>query len=184
MAGRSDADPPETARESARPRGGFIAAARGWRIGSILLRLTITAAIWLVLTAGSTHSPLLAAIVICVAVIGGLLAIPPGAVRLSALGVMRFLPLYVDYSVRGGIEVARLAFRRPDAPLAGTFVFVTSLPEPIPRYFFVAVIGLMPGSIAVRVEDRWITIHALDRRDVVEERLRVLERRVGAMFRA
>jgi len=154
--------------------------ARGGR--PFALRIVIAAATWIVVTTGSLHSPVLAAIVILASALASLTAIPPGSVRLSPVGIVRFLPLFIAYSARGGFDVARLAFFRPQVPAAGTLTFVTTLNDEVARYFFVAVIGSFPGSLVIAVDGQRITIHALDRGTDVAGRLRVLERRVAVMF--
>jgi multisubunit Na+/H+ antiporter MnhE subunit len=48
--------------------------------------------------------------------------------------------------------------------------------------FFCSAISLLPGTAVVAIADRNICVHVLDDSTSVEEELRELERRVGALF--
>ncbi len=149
---------------------------------AIFGRLAIMAALWMVLTGGQTGYWQLSVIVVVMAAFVSLRSAPPGGFRLRPVGTIRFAQYFLVYSARAGVDVAVLAFRRPGVPEAGTINFTTSLPVGVPRFFFVATIGLFPGSLGVSLEGDRVRVHVLDRSVDVEAQLRLLECRVADMF--
>ena len=51
------------------------------------------------------------------------------------------------------------------------------------RVLFAWTVSLLPGTASAGLAERLLTVHALDRRDDVEEKLRRLENYVGGVFR-
>lgn len=149
---------------------------------TLAARVALLALVWLVLTGGDPGFLPMTAVIVGAAACVSLVLVPPGSVRLSARGIIRFIPLFVSHSVHGGFDVARRAIREPHAPNAGVVTYTTSLRGDVPRYFFAAVIGLFPGSLVVEIEGDWLRIHTLDRNDDHAGRLAELERRVAGVF--
>lgn len=102
--------------------------------------------------------------------------------RLRPIGALRFAAWYLVESIRGGIDVALRALR-PSLPLAPGFVdYRTRLPRGPARTCFVAVIGLLPGTLTAKIAGDRLTIHVLDTGLPVERSLERLEDRIAAMF--
>ncbi|MEX2583888.1 MAG: Na+/H+ antiporter subunit E [Gemmatimonadota bacterium] len=156
--------------------------ASGGLVRSFLVRVLFAAAVWVVLTVGDLRTwPLALAIVVFVA-LASMAAIPRGLFRLSPGGTLRFLPFFLGYSIRGGVDVALRAVRiRADLD-PGTIAFATTLPDGPARTFFVAIVGLFPGTLTARQEGDRLDVHVLDRTVDIEPQLTALERRVADMF--
>lgn len=102
--------------------------------------------------------------------------------RISPLGGLRFAGFYLLQSLRGGVDVALRALK-PSLPLAPGFVeYRTRLPRGPARTFFVAVIGLLPGTLTVRIAGRDLTVHVLDCGMPIGESLAQLEVRIAGLF--
>jgi len=102
--------------------------------------------------------------------------------RWSAGGALVFAAYFLRESIRGGWDVARRALS-PQLPLSPGIVRCPfHLPAGPSRLFFCGAISLLPGTAVVAITDENVCIHVLDWTPRVEEELRALERRVGALF--
>lgn len=151
-------------------------------MSAFLRRFAIMAALWVVLAGADPRGWPLAGLIIATAAYVSLRTLPPGRYRISLAGLVRFVPFFLFHSARGGIDVASRAIRpRPD--LAPGFVrFRSSLPPNGARSFYLAVIGLLPGTLTARDEGDLIHVHTLDRRRDLIPQLRALELRVADLF--
>jgi multicomponent Na+:H+ antiporter subunit E len=147
-----------------------------------LLRLLLLAVLWWVLVEGALGGWALTVLSLAAATAASLVLVPPGSMRLRGGGMARFVPYFVAQSVRGGFDVALRALdpRLPIRP--GYHVHTLHLPEGAARTFFIAVVGLLPGTLSVEVLKGRVRVHVLDERMPVAATLRELEERVGAMF--
>ncbi len=106
---------------------------------------------------------------------------PHGRWRLGPLAV--FLPWFAWRSVHGGLDVARraLAPRRPIAP--SLVHYPLRLPPDSPAaLFFVALVGLVPGTLAADLDGAALTVHALSGSpQAVTAELGRLEAKVAAL---
>ena len=153
----------------------------GSQIGgmSLLRRVALAAVLWVILTGGQSETPLLAITVVLLAAYLSLLTIPAGSVRLSARGILRFLPFFLRESLHAGMDVARRAFREPTVPRSTTLDYDSSLPPGLPLSLFVAILGLLPGTLARGREGSRVRIHVLDDEAPIEAQLQRLEKRIA-----
>lgn len=145
-------------------------------------RVAVLAAIWWVLTGGngSAWTWGAPAVLIAASLRPGLGS--GGAWRWSLTGLLRFLPVFIWYNVRGALEVAILAlhpWRRPDPVMMG---FPLRLPRGPARVFMANLINLLPGTLSTRLTAQGIEIHVLAASDSVTRTLTILERRVADLF--
>lgn len=148
-----------------------------------LARLPLFAAIWLVLTSASLEQWPLALLFVTAATIASVRLWPERAWRFRFAGVLRFISFFLLQSTLGGWDVARRALQ-PSMPLNPGFVehvFKLDLEEA--RVFFAWTVSLLPGTASARMGDHVLTVHALDRRDDVEAKLRQLEVYVADLFK-
>lgn len=105
--------------------------------------------------------------------------------RFHPLGFARFLPYFLQVSIRGGIDVARRSFA-PSMPLKPGFVdFGLRVNAAGPAaVFFAAVISLIPGTLCAVLDDErgCVCVHVIDVGSDYDGELRRLEERVGAIF--
>jgi multicomponent Na+:H+ antiporter subunit E len=102
---------------------------------------------------------------------------------ISTPGVLRFLPLFLWESLRGGIDVARrtLAPRLRIQP--GFIVYRTCLQRPRARVFFANCVCLLPGTLAADLQDDRLRVHMLDAGLDPQVELQRLERAVALIYR-
>ena len=145
-------------------------------------RVAVLAAIWWVLTGGGASAWVwgVPAVLVAASLRPGLGS--GGVWRLSLMGLLRFLPVFVWYNLRGAMEVAVLAMhprRRPDPVLIG---YLLRLPPGPARVFMANLINLVPGTLSTRLTVRGIEIHVLTASASVTRILTILERRVADLF--
>ena len=100
----------------------------------------------------------------------------------SAPGVLRFLPLFLWESLRGGMDVARrtLAPRLRIQP--GFTLYRTGLQQPNARVFFANCVCLLPGTLAADLQDDRLRVHMLDAAFDPQVELKRLERAVAHVY--
>ncbi len=160
-----------------RSRNSLIPSAR-----SLLVRTALFAAGWWVLAEGHLHGWLLMGVIFVAGLLTSFAMVPAGAWRIAPLGLLRFVPYFLQQSILGGIDVARRALD-PQLPLEPGFIdFPFRLPEGPARPFFAATLSLLPGTVSAEIGSDQIRIHVLDLSGPVRERLRELEEYVAAVF--
>lgn len=110
------------------------------------------------------------------------LASAPGR-GLSLLGALRFLPVFLIESFKGGLDVARRVLGTRLRVEPGLLTYRLSLDSRAARVFFVDLVSLLPGTLSADLQGDTLVVHALDCRvDAAPELLR-LERHVARVFR-
>ena len=148
--------------------------------GSLLLRAAGFAILWWVLAEGRLEDPWVIAVCLgaALAVSAWISPIRPGVWR--PLGILRFVPCFLIWSVQGGIDVARRAFH-PAMPLRPEILTWTLRGSRRQSILLAWIVSLLPGTAAVSLENGMLRIHVLDSRLPVRKTLRDLERRVAAI---
>ena len=101
----------------------------------------------------------------------------------SLRGVLRLVPFFLWYSLRGGTDVAFRAFA-PTMPLAPDLVdYPLRLPPGRAQVLMANLTSLMPGTLSVLIQDRFLRVHVLNLHGAYESDLESLERHVAAVFR-
>lgn len=102
--------------------------------------------------------------------------------HITPLKLAAFIPFFFLQSLRGGWGTARLALQPGPPVKPGFTLYSISLPEGLPRLFFLHVVSLLPGTVSVQLDGSKMLVHALDASAAVEAELRECERRVAALF--
>lgn len=138
--------------------------------------------LWWALTGGDASSWALGIPAVILAGFAVLASPAPFQYVPRPLGALRFLGFFLVQSFKAGVDVAYRAFS-PGMPLNPGFVpFDTGLPRGAPRTVFMAVIGLLPGTLTVRPEGPRLFIHVLDTTMPIHQSLSALERRVAGLY--
>ena len=154
---------------------------RARRLADFLLWFSGLGLLWWVLTDGAVDSWSIGLPVVALGAIWRAAAGYDGP-RLHPIGVLRFLPFFAWYSLKGGIDVARRALH-PDMPLAPAVAeWPTRLPPGPARSLFLSVTGLLPGTLGVEWEGERFHIHVLDRHGAFAQDLQRLEVRIASLF--
>jgi multicomponent Na+:H+ antiporter subunit E len=150
------------------------------KLYSLLKRLLLFLVLWLVLSGGTAHGPVLAVLAVLAATAFSLSLWSPGALRLRLLGFLPLALYFLGASVQGGVDIARRALS-PSMPLEPALLqFESKLSSEAGVVLLVWMISLMPGTASVGLEHgRHLTVHVIDRARYGEESLRQLEHKVS-----
>lgn len=145
-------------------------------------RALVLFALWWVLAEGRNDAWWPGLVAVTIATAASVIVLPLGHVSLSMRAIPAFLGYFLVQSARGGAQVAVMALR-PRLDLAPAIVEIpVTLPAGAPRVLMVAVLGLMPGTVGVRIEEDCLRVHVLDARLPVARDARVLELRIARLF--
>lgn len=148
-----------------------------------LVRGLVLAVIWWAIVEGDHEAWWVGIPVIAAAVVASLWLMPPQRLRLSLVGLLRFLPYFVAQSFLGGLDVTRRALQRRLELAPDIIAHRVRLQSHAPLVLFVNAISLMPGTLSTRFEDGVVHVHALDRRLPIARQLARLERRIAGLYR-
>lgn len=148
-----------------------------------LLRATLFAGIWIILTGADPASWLLGGLTVGAATATSLLT-SPDAWRLPRIRPMfRYLWYFLLQSVLAGVDVARRVFS-PSLPLQPDLIKIeTKLPSPGRREVKAGTLNLLPGTLTVTDDPPGtLNVHVLDRRMPSQAVADQLEQRLAALL--
>lgn len=93
------------------------------------------------------------------------------------------LAAFLRYSLTGGIDVTRRILSPRLRLRPGLATLESTLDDDRDRVLLLLLVSLMPGTLGVRLEGRYLTLHALDLDLPIEDEVRDLERRIEGLFR-
>ncbi|MDP1718356.1 MAG: Na+/H+ antiporter subunit E [Burkholderiales bacterium] len=150
---------------------------------ALLRRGILFALLWWILSEGRAGSWGLGAVAVAVALWASVRLLPLASGRISLVGLFAFLGYFIWNSVRGGAQVALIALRGRQALQPDILEMQLSLPSGASRILMVNVLGLMPGTLGVRLEGDRLRLHVLDARMPIAAAVRALEARIAVIFR-
>ncbi|RJX31219.1 MAG: cation transporter [Desulfurivibrio sp.] len=152
------------------------------RLTRLLARLVLYAVLWSVLAGLDGRSWIIGLPAVSAAACCSLFFAPQRLCPLSPLGLLRFIPFFLNLSFWGGCDVMRRALS-PVMPLnPGLVRYQVSLPEAPQQVLLLNCISLLPGTISADFSGQCLTIHTIDRDMPVWSTVHLLERRVAAVF--
>lgn len=150
--------------------------------GPLLARAILLGTLWWAFTEGHGGSWILSGLAVLTAVLSSFFVLPPGSWPWRHLGLVRFLPFFLQQSIRGGIDVAGRALH-PRLPIhPGSVDYPLRLPEGLARVFFITTLSLLPGTLSMQLREDTLRVHLLDCKSPARERIEQLEVRVAAVF--
>ena len=145
-----------------------------------LLRFVLFSLIWWVLTDGAMNSWPIGLPAVLLATLLSVMLMP--ALSWSLRGILRFIPYFLWYSIRGGVDVARRAMH-PRLPISpGLFDYRFRLPPGLSRVFMANIVSLLPGTLSVELGEEILHVHVLDETAAINEELHILESRMADIF--
>jgi len=145
-----------------------------------LLRVVFFAFIWWILTDGAMDSWPIGVPTVLLAALVSVMLMP--LLSWSLRGVVLFIPYFLWYSIRGGVDVARRALH-PRLPISpGLFDYRFRLPPGLPRIFMANTVSLLPGTLSVELSEEILHVHVLDETNAINEELNRLENRLADIF--
>lgn len=151
-------------------------------IRSIFLRALAFVALWWILAEGRVDGWLLGSVAVVAATRTSITLAPPGELRIRLVGLIGFLRFFLWNSLRGGTQVAGMALRGRTALRPGIIELRLTLPPGGARILLVNVLGLMPGTLSVDLDDASLRLHVLDDSQPVVAEARALEATIAALF--
>ncbi len=144
--------------------------------------------LWVLLTQGDIGSWVIGVVVVPLATWCAICLFPPGdegemakrSLRISAL--LRFIPFFLEQSLRGGWVSALFALHPRKRVHSGFIKYTTCLPPGRPRLFFINTVNLLPGTVSAECHGDVMTIHALDICADHDQDLRQCEKQIAALF--
>lgn len=159
-----------------------IAALRTRPTSAYMVRSTGFAMVWWALTGGDLTSFAFGLPASLLAAMISLRLLPPEGTRVRLRPLLTFVPFFFTQSLRGGWDVARRVYH-PALPLApALFHYDVTAMGRAERMAFILMINLLPGTLAARLDDDDLCIHALDERLPIMASLERLEARLAPIF--
>lgn len=152
------------------------------RVLSWLLPMVGLAGVWWLLTAGEPSSWLIGIPTILLAIWLSRPSASQAKRHLSLSGLLRFVPLFLIESVRGGIDVARRVMGPKLRVQPGFIDFPLRLSQPAPRLLFANCVSLLPGTLSARLDVDVLRVHALDTGAEPVREMQRLEVAVGRVY--
>jgi multicomponent Na+:H+ antiporter subunit E len=149
---------------------------------SLLARILLLGILWWAFVEGEVGGWIPTGLAVLTATLASYPLIPAGAWHWQARGILRFLPFFLEQSVRGGIDVAGRAFHPRLPVLPGFIEYPLRLPEGPARVFFVNSLSLLPGTLSAELRKGVLRVHLLHREMPARKRIEQLETRVAEVF--
>lgn len=147
-----------------------------------LIRIVLYTIAWLGLTGGVGDSWQVGLPAVAAAVWLDCNLTKPEFLRWSPTGWLVYALSFFKFSITGGFDVLRRTFH-PQLPLnPGMISYRLQLTSLSARLLFTCTISLLPGTLAVQLEEHEIKVHVLDVNGPFEEELAIIEKRVAAIF--
>ncbi|HVN36193.1 MAG TPA: Na+/H+ antiporter subunit E [Casimicrobiaceae bacterium] len=110
--------------------------------------------------------------------------LPRGAAGIGVLALLAYLPHFLLYSLRGGLDVARRALALDMRLLPGFVDVQTLMPRGFARHTFTTITSLMPGSLPCADSPSSLRYHCLDTAQPVGQQIEAEEHALrGALLR-
>ena len=151
-------------------------------IRAILTRGAAFALLWWALAEGRGDGWVLGALAAAAAAWASVVLLPPGGPRIRLAGLSGFAAFFVWTSIRGAVQVARMAMIGRRALEPGTLELPVRLPHGGPRTLLVCALGLMPGTVGIDLAGDTMRLHVLDVRQPLAAELRALEAAIARLF--
>lgn len=150
---------------------------------AILTRIVLFAALWWIIVQGRTDAWLIGLPAIALATMASISLSGDALPRLSIIGLIRFIFLFLSESISGGIDVARRTLSPKLKIQPGFSRYKPTLDEPRARVLFFNCISLLPGTLSTRIDGDYLEIHQLDMHQDPVIQLQRVELAIARMFR-
>lgn len=149
---------------------------------TVLRRALLFAFLWWVLAEGRWAAWGLGAVAVAVATWASLYLLPPSRRSFTIGGFLGFAAFFLWNSLRGGTQVAWMALRLRPGLRPALLELELALPAGAPRVLMLNTLGLMPGTLGVRLDGDRLKLHVLDERLPVAAQARSLEAHIARLF--
>ena len=151
-------------------------------VRAVLQRGLLFALLWWVLAEGRGDQWGVGLAGVALAVTASLLLWPPGQNRFSPAGLPAFAVFFLIQSVKGGVQVARIALH-PRLTLAPALLQLPlTLPPGLARVVLVNTLNLLPGTVCLRIEQDTLHLHTLNEHWPVTQEVRAVESHIARLL--
>jgi len=149
----------------------------------LISRTVMLAFAWWVLTKGAADSWQVGIPAILAALYVDYRLLQTRTSRWSLRGLIGYAHYFLKSSVISGIDVVRRAFH-PQLPLNAAIIeYPLELTSAAARNLFACTVSLLPGTLAVALDENRLVAHVLDVERPFEQELKIIEHRVAGIFR-
>jgi multicomponent Na+:H+ antiporter subunit E len=145
--------------------------------------LAASVLVWLALTAGRGLLSIPAALTVVGGGIAGTWAYRRRTPPVRPLPLAKLAVFFLHQSVVSGLDVARRAFSPGPDIDPGLVDYETRLERESARILFANLMSLLPGTLCCRLDGRKLRVHALCRKQPVQESLALLESKIHDALR-
>lgn len=146
----------------------------------IIVRGSVFALTWWVLTDGVAASWWIGVPAIMLALTVSVVLVPP--TRLNGVEMLKFVPFFLLRSLQGGADVAWRAIH-PGMPIAPELIsYSLRLPPGLPQVLMANTVSLLPGTLSAALDHGVLQVHVLDRQQDILAELEALELTVARLF--
>jgi len=149
----------------------------------VLIVLALLSALWLAFGGDDWSAVFLGVPTVLLALAAALWLSPSWETRINPVAFAAFVPVFLRLSLAGGVDVARRALSPRLNIDPDLIAYALRLPDGTPRYFFILLISLLPGTLSAALDDETLTVHVLDRGQDNQAALADLEERIAGIFR-
>lgn len=149
---------------------------------NIVTRIVLFSVLWWIIAQGSRDAWLIGVPAVIAATIISLKLsdnLPP---KLSAVGTLYFIYLFIRESIIGGIDVARRTLSPKLHIKPGFERYRLNINDPYGRLIFINCISLLPGTLAADLDGEYVDLHMLDTRLDPGPQLQRFEKAIINMF--
>lgn len=167
---------PPSSLHSHRPAG------RTALLRAFVVRAILLAGIWWVLSGTISDAWLVGGTTVLLASALSVVLQPPASRRLSVAGTARFIVFFVMRSIKGGLQVAAMAFSPRPGLQPALMEIPLRLSDASERIILAGTLSLLPGTLSVDLQGNLLRMHVLDSRMPIENDVRHAEAMVARMF--
>lgn len=148
----------------------------------MLVRTVILALLWWIIAQGQAGAWLIGLPAVVLAAMASIYLGRAKLPRISLTGLASFIALFLRESLRGGLDVARRTLAPQLRIRPGFKHYHLRLSEPSARVLMINCIGLLPGTLAARLDGDQVELHLLNAGDDPEPELIRLEQAIARLF--
>jgi multicomponent Na+:H+ antiporter subunit E len=143
----------------------------------------VLAALWWLIAGGERGAWLVGLPAVLAAAAAGVSLVGRPPSRLSLAGLPGFITVFLRESLCGGVDVARRTLGRRLRIKPGFRTYPMVLSDPLARVLMVNCISLLPGTLAVDLDNDQVLLHLLDSDVDPEPDLLRLEQAIAGLVR-
>lgn len=136
---------------------------------------------WIVFVNGALNSWVIGIPTVIIAASISMKLLP--SIPVSFIGLVKFIPFFLWYSLLGGFDVAKRVFFPKVTISPAILHYRWRLPLGLSRVFMANTVSLLPGTLSVELDKEYLQIHVLDESIDFDAELILVENKVAELFK-